>query len=106
MFQYMHCGLYFIVTGRGGHYDRGRYDGGRGGGRYGGGGRHRDNRGPPMPYENFPEPSEGKLFKVTRFNLAMPYLPTYCFYKQKKSMKEKLGFLHLKIKSIFNRKCK
>ena len=48
-----------IFTGRGGGYhDRGRYDGGRGGGRYGG--RHRDNRGPPMPYENFPEPSDGK----------------------------------------------
>ncbi|CAB4016430.1 eukaryotic translation initiation factor 4H isoform X1 [Paramuricea clavata] len=46
--------------GRGGYdrggYDRGRYDGGRGGRQHG----RRDNRGPPMPYENFPEPSEGK----------------------------------------------
>ena len=52
-----------FFTGRGGgggrYHDRGqRYDGGRGGGRYGRSGH--DNRGAPMPYDNFPESSEGK----------------------------------------------
>lgn len=47
-------------TGRSGYQDRGRHDGGRGG-RYGG---RRDNRGPPMQYDNFPEPSEGKYWQT------------------------------------------
>ena len=65
-----------LVAGRGGYHDRGGrgggyHDGGRGDGGRGGGGRyarHRDNRGPPMPYENFPEPSEGKHHEITTFS--------------------------------------
>ncbi|XP_046840602.1 eukaryotic translation initiation factor 4H-like [Xenia sp. Carnegie-2017] len=51
--------------GRSGYQDRGRHDGGRGG-RYGG---RRDNRGPPMQYDNFPEPSEESASERPRLKL-------------------------------------